>query len=1413
MKYAALVSLVFFTALTAMGADKKISELNYLGQASWSTLDLLPIVDVSGAETKNTKISDFDTRYFHKGTDVLGIVSGGTGLSSVPAAGSLLFSNGTSFSLVGSACTSGQSLTSNGSGVWSCTTPAVGTITQITVGTGMSGGGSSGSVSVGVNGELQGLSALSTTGYVRRTAPGTFSTSSIDLTADVTGTLPIANGGTGQTSAANAINALVPTQTGQSGKFLSTNGSVVSWATGGGGGGSVTDVTASAPLLSSGGATPDISIPVATSSVDGYLAATDWVIFNAKEPAQTKGSISTSTTGVTVGSGSNSTVGPNVTVNVQTASGSQPGLLSSTDWTTFNNKQSTLTLGNLTAAGTDGIAVTGGTGSVVGSGTSVAQHVADSTHNGYLSQSDWSTFNGKGSVSSVALTVPGILSVSGSPVTTTGTLAVSLATQSANTVFAGPASGGAATPTFRALVSSDIPFPLSVPGGSVGSPSIEFGASGIYSSSFGLLNFSTAGVERFRLENNGDVVVAPGGAGTLVVNGDANITGNISAANYPPAPPTGTANHIAWFDGSGDLGSSALTSSENDTIYVNPSNPTTGDFRGLTIDSNGTGPSGVSVLRLNNAMTSVNNIYGIDLVNSANSGDAIEMSRNFNSGDSTNSLTMQTVNNSGDFGTQLRMMEAVNSGAGAGGVMYNIANSGNMTNDFQMLGLSDQGTLTGNFQGINLSKQGAVTGAIGGINFNLDADATSNVNAITIAQNNAHTYGGSYTGISMYNNSGTTITSNMTGMVISDSSASDGKNGISINLGGTTSSNVSGISVNVSGVTGFTQQPVGVDINGGALQVQSPYDTATLTPAGAFGNNSLGGQFHIASGHPVSGAFGFGNNLGITLVAEDDMAADLFLGSDSLGFSVNGFVNQIAVASGKTVDTLNYMAAGGSFPAPSTGGTVTNLSMFRALGLLPGGGTLNIGKMYGFRADPTLCAASPTNCWGMWSGSTDADNYLAKNLIVGGTTGLPTNASVGVEIQGTTASLLLSRMTTTQKNALTAVNGMMVYDTTLDEFDCYAAGSWAACGGGGGGSGITALTGDVTASGTGSVAATLATVNSNVGTFGSASVIPSITVNAKGLVTAVATNAVDINAIVPTQTGNAGKVLTTNGTSVSWLSPAALSSNSFAISYTATSIVVAGGAAAAYDTMVFDNTGGAYNTLTGELTIPAGQDGFYSVGWTGTSVARQTRYALEVNGTLVATGLYTVGANAAAQGYASVYLSAGDVLKIVNETGITELMSGTATDNRLQVVRVGGGTVGNWATYTPSNTQGFGTITPKLIKWRQVGQNYEVEATIQTGTVSGSEAQFELPNGATSSSTLLSTSPAGAGTADVCGSMIRNAGTGAFDTTVLCEPGQTYVTFGISNGSAGGLTKVTASALVGSSETITIRFSVPIQGL
>ncbi len=46
----------------------------------------------------------------------------------------------------------------------------------------------------------------------------------------------------------------------------------------------VTAVTATAPLASTGGATPDISITQSSGSTDGYLSSTDWTTFNNKAP-------------------------------------------------------------------------------------------------------------------------------------------------------------------------------------------------------------------------------------------------------------------------------------------------------------------------------------------------------------------------------------------------------------------------------------------------------------------------------------------------------------------------------------------------------------------------------------------------------------------------------------------------------------------------------------------------------------------------------------------------------------------------------------------------------------------------------------------------------------------------------------------------------------------------------------------------------------------------------------------------------------------------------------------------------------------------------------------------------------------------------------------------------------------------
>lgn len=179
---------------------------------------------------------------------------------------------------------------------------------------------------------------------------------------------------------------------------------------GGGGGGGITsinsDTTAAQTIavgstgtnfaiVNGGSGLHTLNLPVASGTNTGKLSNTDWTTFNNKQAALTLGNLTSPTTGVTIGSGTGAVVGSGTTVAVQTATGAQPGLLSAADWTTFNAKQAALTIGNLTDAGTDGIIVTSGTGAVIGSGTSLAQHVSDSTHNGYLSSTDWTTFTGK----------------------------------------------------------------------------------------------------------------------------------------------------------------------------------------------------------------------------------------------------------------------------------------------------------------------------------------------------------------------------------------------------------------------------------------------------------------------------------------------------------------------------------------------------------------------------------------------------------------------------------------------------------------------------------------------------------------------------------------------------------------------------------------------------------------------------------------------------------------------------------------------------------------------------------------------------------------------------------------------------------------------------------------------------------
>jgi len=113
---------------------------------------------------------------------------------------------------------------------------------------------------------------------------GTLAVANLNLT----NALGIAYGGTNSTATPTAGGIGYGTGTAHAYSAVGTSGQVLTSA---GAGvpiwttpttGTVTSVTGTAPVVSSGGNTPVISMAKATTSVDGYLSATDWTTFNNK---------------------------------------------------------------------------------------------------------------------------------------------------------------------------------------------------------------------------------------------------------------------------------------------------------------------------------------------------------------------------------------------------------------------------------------------------------------------------------------------------------------------------------------------------------------------------------------------------------------------------------------------------------------------------------------------------------------------------------------------------------------------------------------------------------------------------------------------------------------------------------------------------------------------------------------------------------------------------------------------------------------------------------------------------------------------------------------------------------------------------------------------------------------------------
>ena len=362
-----------------------------------------------------------------------------------------------------------------------------------------------------------------------------------------------------------------------------------------GSGGTITSVTGTAPISSTGGTTPNISITQSSATTSGYLSSTDWNTFNNKQPSGTYVTSVTATSPVLSSGGTT----PNISMGA--ASSSANGYLTSTDWTTFNNK-------------------------------------------------------GSGSVTSVALSLPSIFSVSGSPVTTSGTLTGTLTTQTANTVFAGPSTGSAATPTFRALVSADIPSlnyvtsvsgtsPISVTSGYT--PTVSITQAGVSSSGY----LSSTDWNTFNNKGSGTVTSIT--SSTLSIGGTSAIPTVNLTSGIVTAGTTGSSTLIPVItvDTYGRVTNVTTASNPQGTVT---SVSGTGSVNGITltgtVTSSGSLTLGGTLSGIGNSQLTNSTISGVALGSnlfSLTAGTGVS----FSSGTTYNGSAAITINATGTGGT------------------------------------------------------------------------------------------------------------------------------------------------------------------------------------------------------------------------------------------------------------------------------------------------------------------------------------------------------------------------------------------------------------------------------------------------------------------------------------------------------------------------------------------------------------------------------------------------------------------------------------------------------------------------------------------------------------------------------------------------------------------------------------------
>jgi hypothetical protein len=753
------------------------------------------------------------------------------------------------------------------------------------------------------------------------------------------------------------------------------------------------------------------------------------------------------------------------------------------------------------------------------SATNVASRLAIGTTGQVLTVSSgiptWVTPPATG-VTSVALldgsTTP-IYNITGSPVTSTGTLDFTLKTQVANSVFAGPTTGAASQPTFRSLVSADIPNNAAnttgtasnvtgvvalIHGGTgtaAGSADVAFNALSPITTLGDLIYGSTLGDNvRLGIGTAGQILTVSGGIPTwtapstsgtvtsvalttpswltvtgspITTAGTLAITGTSEAANEFLASPNGSA---------GAMTPRAIVAADIPTLNQN----TTGTASNITgivaLINGGTGTAAGSANAAFNALSPMTTIG--DTIYGASLGVATRLPGNPSS-------TKQFLTETGVGGIPTAPVWAT-------------------------ISASDVPTLNQNTTGTASNVTGVVAIVNGGTGQTTKTSAFDALSPLTTS-GDLLTYNG---------------TDNIRLAVGSAGQVLTISGGIPTWAAPATSGTVTSVALTVPSFLSVSGSPI--------------------TTAGTLAVTFSGTAIPIANGgtNAVTAASAFNNLNPMTTTgdliyeASSNVAARLAIGTTGQILTVTGGIP--------------------TWAAPATNGTVTSVALTVPAFLTVSGSPITTSGTFAVSLSGTALPIS--------SGGTSATTAASafNNLNPMTTTG---------DLIYESATSVASRLAIgTTGQVLTVVGGIPTWSTS---------------------SAITALTGDGTTTGPGSVAFTLATVNSNVGTFGSSTSIPTFTVNAKGLITAASGNAVIAPAGTLSGATLASNVLASSLTSVGTITSGTWNGTTIAVAnggtglatLTAHDVLIGNGTGAV--TLVSPSTAGLVLTSNGTSADPS----------------------------------------------------------------------------------------------------------------------------------------------------------------------------------------------------------------------------------